>query len=119
MIPRISLRKNREVDAPPGFDGYVGTECSRRFNFEHPTVYWRSTTKTVKLPGFAFDRPPAGVSISAADKNKRLVFGSNAMVFALFWVRMSPTDSYSFALFWWITETVPPPFDAKINLLSE
>ena len=53
-----------------------------------PLVHCRSTTRTVKEPGFGFVRAlcpsvEATVSISVADRKSRLVLGSNAIFFAL------------------------------------
>jgi hypothetical protein len=47
-----------------------------------------------------------------------LLFGSKIIVLPFLCVRMSSADSYSSALFCRTTDTVPSPFEAKINLLS-
>ena len=67
--------------------------------------------RTALLPGWRRHHLRGG-------RNIRLDFGSNAIVLALSCVWMSPTDSYSSGLFWWITDIVPSPFEQKINLLS-
>src|SRR6266481_7340185 len=82
-----------------------------------------STTRTLKDPAFGCMRglcpfTAGAASISAAERNRRFVLGSYAIVLAPNWVTISPADSYSSALFWRITETVPPPFEAKISLVA-
>jgi hypothetical protein len=58
------------------------------------------------------------VSISAAETNMCLLFGSKIIVLPFLCVGMSSPDSYASALFCRPTDTVPSPFEAKINLLS-
>jgi hypothetical protein len=47
-----------------------------------------------------------------------LFFGSKTIILPLFCVGMLSADSYSSALFCRTTDTVPSPFEARINLLS-
>src|SRR5579859_7271422 len=89
----VSRKRSNQLSYGPANDGQNHFTAQARSSQRNPISpgYWRSTTRTANDPGFglilALCPLAAGTdSNSAAERNRRLVLGSKAMVLALFWV---------------------------------